>query len=41
MSPSNEPRPSKAERTAQAREQARIIREQQVKKEKRNKLLLI
>jgi len=41
MSPSNEQRPSKAERTAQAREQARIIREQQVKKEKRNKLLLI
>ncbi|MFJ3959286.1 DsbA family protein [Arthrobacter sp. NPDC090010] len=41
MSPSNEPRLSKAERTAQAREKARIIREQQLKKEKRNKLLLI
>ena len=40
MSPANEPRLSKAERTAQAREQARKIREEQLKKEKRNKLLI-
>ncbi|MDP5227786.1 MULTISPECIES: thioredoxin domain-containing protein [Arthrobacter] len=41
MTPAQEPRQSKAERTAQAREKARLIREQQLKKEKRNKLLLI
>ena len=40
MSPSNQPRPTKAERTAAAREKARQIREAQLKKEKRNKLLL-
>lgn len=40
MSPANEPRLSKAERTAQAREKARAIREEQLKKEKRNKLLV-
>lgn len=40
MSPANEPRLSKAERTAQAREKAREIREAQLKKEKRNKLLI-
>ncbi|GAB4100520.1 DsbA family protein [Sinomonas halotolerans] len=40
MSPSNQPRQTKAERTAAAREKARIIREEQAKKEKRNKLLL-
>ena len=40
MSPANEPRLSKAERTAQAREKARQIREAQVKKDKRNKLLI-
>ncbi|MCT9868396.1 DsbA family protein [Paenarthrobacter aurescens] len=40
MSPANEPRLSKAERTAQAREKAREIREAQLKKEKRNKLLV-
>jgi protein-disulfide isomerase len=40
MSPANEPRQSKAERTAEAREKAREIREAQLKKEKRNKLLI-
>ncbi|OFI39237.1 disulfide bond formation protein DsbA [Arthrobacter sp. SW1] len=40
MSPANEPRLSKAERTAQAREKAREIREAQLKKDKRNKLLI-
>jgi len=40
MSPANESRLSKAERTAQAREKARAIREEQLKKEKRNKLLV-
>ena len=41
MSPANEPRLSKAERTAQAREQARKIREEQLKKDKRNKMLVL
>jgi len=40
MSPANESRLTKAERTAQAREKARAIREEQLKKEKRNKLLV-
>ncbi|ALE04589.1 disulfide bond formation protein DsbA (plasmid) [Arthrobacter sp. ERGS1:01] len=40
MSPTNDPRPSKAERTAQAREKARLIREAQLKKEKRNSWLI-
>jgi protein-disulfide isomerase len=40
MSPANEVRKSKAERTAEAREKARLIREAQVKKDKRNKLLI-
>src|SRR6476661_8959233 len=40
MSPANEVRKSKAERTAEAREKAREIREAQVKKDKRNKLLI-
>ena len=40
MSATNEPRKSKAERTAEAREQARAIREAQLKKDKRNKLLI-
>lgn len=40
MSPANESRQSKAERTAQAREKAREIREAQLKKDKRNKLLI-
>ena len=40
MSPANDPRQSKAERTAAAREKAREIREAQLKKEKRNKLLI-
>jgi protein-disulfide isomerase len=40
MSPANEPRQSKAERTAAAREKARQIREAQQKKDKRNKLLI-
>ena len=40
MSPANESRLSKAEKTAQAREKARAIREEQLKKEKRNKLLV-
>src|SRR5688572_20771610 len=40
MSPANEARKSKAERTAEAREKARQIREAQLKKDKRNKLLI-
>ncbi len=40
MTPQNEPRPSKAERTAQAREEARRIREAHAKKEKRNGWLI-
>src|SRR5512141_1275741 len=40
MSPANEPRQSKSERTAEAREKAREIREAQLKKDKRNKLLI-
>ncbi|MBT2547522.1 DsbA family protein [Arthrobacter sp. ISL-65] len=40
MSPANESRQSKAERTAEAREKAREIREAQLKKDKRNKLLI-
>ncbi|MDQ0692396.1 protein-disulfide isomerase [Arthrobacter sp. W4I7] len=40
MSPANEVRKSKAERTADAREKARLIREEQLKKDKRNKLLI-
>ncbi|MDF2049500.1 thioredoxin domain-containing protein [Arthrobacter sp. Cr_A7] len=40
MSPANEVRKSKAERTAEAREKARLIREAQHKKDKRNKLLI-
>ncbi len=40
MTPQNEPRLSKAERTAQAREQARRIREAHAKKEKRNGWLI-
>ena len=40
MSPANEPRMSKAERTAEAREKARQIREAKLKKDKRNKLLI-
>jgi protein-disulfide isomerase len=40
MSPANEERKSKAERTAEAREKARLIREAQAKKDKRNKLLI-
>ncbi|WP_028271381.1 DsbA family protein [Arthrobacter sp. UNC362MFTsu5.1] len=40
MSAANEPRKSKAERTAEAREKAREIREAQLKKDKRNKLLI-
>jgi protein-disulfide isomerase len=40
MSPANEPRQSKAQRTADAREKAREIREAQLKKDKRNKLLI-
>ncbi|MDQ4503992.1 thioredoxin domain-containing protein [Sinomonas sp. ASV322] len=40
MSPANQSRPTKAERTAAAREKARLIREEQLKKEKRNKLLV-
>ncbi len=40
MTPANEPRQSKADRTAAAREKAREIREAQLKKEKRNKLLI-
>ena len=40
MSPANEIRKSKAERTSEAREKARQIREGQLKKDKRNKLLI-
>ncbi|AIY02944.1 hypothetical protein ART_3345 [Arthrobacter sp. PAMC 25486] len=40
MSSRNEPRPSKAERTAKAREAAKVIREAQLKKEKRNAWLI-
>lgn len=40
MSPANENRKSKAERTAEAREKARAIREAQLKKDKRNKVLI-
>lgn len=40
MSPANENRKSKAERTAEAREKARQIREAQLKRDKRNKQLL-
>ncbi|MGO4382611.1 DsbA family protein [Specibacter sp. RAF43] len=40
MSPKNEPRPTKADRTAQAREKARLIREAQLKREKRNSWLI-
>ncbi|TLM70672.1 thioredoxin domain-containing protein [Pseudarthrobacter sp. NamB4] len=40
MSPANEVRKSKTERTAEAREKARLIREAQLKKDKRNKLLI-
>ncbi|HEY8752918.1 MAG TPA: thioredoxin domain-containing protein [Arthrobacter sp.] len=40
MSPANEVRKSKAERTSEAREKARQIREAQLKKDKRNKLLI-
>jgi protein-disulfide isomerase len=40
MSPANDPRKSKAERTAEARENARRIREAQVKKEQRNRWLI-
>lgn len=40
MSPANEDRKSKAERTAEAREKARQIREAQLKKDKRNKQLI-
>lgn len=40
MSPANQPRPTKAERTAAAREKARQIREEQQKRERRNKLLI-
>lgn len=40
MSPANQPRQTKAQRTAAAREKARQIREAQQKKERRNKLLI-
>ena len=40
MSPANEARKSKAERTAEAREKARLIREAQLKKDKRTKRLI-
>ena len=40
MSPANEIRKSKADRTSEAREKARQIREAQLKKDKRNKLLI-
>lgn len=40
MTPANTPRPSKAQRTASAREQARQIREAHQRKEKRTKLLV-
>lgn len=41
MTPQNSPKPSKAERSSVARERARQIREAQVKKERRTKLLTI
>ncbi len=40
MSPANEIRKSKAERTSEAREKARLIREAQLTKDKRAKLLI-
>ncbi|MBQ1444751.1 MAG: DsbA family protein [Renibacterium sp.] len=40
MSPQNEPRTSKAERTAAAREQAKLIREAEAKRQKRNSWLI-
>ncbi|GAB3527736.1 DsbA family protein [Arthrobacter monumenti] len=40
MTPQNKGKPSRAERTAEAREKARKIREEQQKKEKRNRLLV-
>ncbi|PYI65968.1 disulfide bond formation protein DsbA [Arthrobacter livingstonensis] len=40
MSPTNEPRMTKAERTAQARAKAKLIREAQLKKEKRRSWLI-
>lgn len=40
MTPQNKPKPSRAERTAEARDKARKIREQQQKKEKRNRQLV-
>ncbi|MCO4239736.1 DsbA family protein [Pseudarthrobacter raffinosi] len=40
MSPANEIRKSKAERTSEAREKARLIRDVQLTKDKRNKLLI-
>lgn len=40
MSPENQPKISKAERTAAAREQARLIREAEAKKQKRNSWLI-
>lgn len=39
MTPQNKRKPTRAERTAEAREKARKIREEQQKKEKRNRLL--
>jgi protein-disulfide isomerase len=41
MSTSNTPRPTKAERREAAREQARLLREAQARRERRNRLLLI
>jgi protein-disulfide isomerase len=41
MTTSNTPRPTKAERRESAREQARLLREAQEKRERRNRLLLI
>lgn len=40
MAPQNSPKPTKAERTAAAREKARQMREEQQKREKRNSLLV-
>lgn len=40
MSSKNQPRPTNAERTAKAREQAKTIRDAQLKKEKRNSWLI-
>ncbi|MFC8304895.1 DsbA family protein [Specibacter sp. NPDC057265] len=40
MSPQNEPRKNKAERTSDAREKARLLREAQLRKEKRNGWLI-